>query len=247
MIRLVQSPVTSHQLIMCGRATLTKKPKELAARFQLTFEPALRESLQQLLPTYNIAPTHLHPVVINEHGRQLHLFKWGLIPSWAKQASIGSRMINARIETITEKPAFRAIHKRRCLVPLDGFYEWKKEGKNKTPYRIILKEETIFCVAGIWEKWVNEKGMVVPSFSILTQAPNALMEDIHQRMPAILTPEQESLWLDHELPTKEVLSMISPYPASLMEAYPVSSRVGKVANNDASLIERDFPKQGTLF
>jgi len=214
---------------MCGRATLTKKPKELEERLQLTFEPALLEILQQILPTYNIAPTHLHPVVINEEGPQLQLFKWGLIPSWAKSAAIGSRLINARIETIMEKPAFRAIHERRCLVPLDGFYEWKKEGKTKIPHRIIIKEEAIF------------------SFTILTQAPNDLLKPIHNRMPAILSLDQEQRWLDHNLSTKEVLAMITPFPEELMETYPVSNKVGKVANNDASLIERDVLRQGTLF
>ena len=232
---------------MCGRATLTKKPKELEERLQLTFEPALLEILQQILPTYNIAPTHLHPVVTNEEGPQLQLFKWGLIPSWAKSAAIGSRLINARIETITEKPAFRAIHKRRCLVPLDGFYEWKKEGKTKIPHRIILKKEAIFCAAGIWEKWADEKGEIIQSFTILTQSPNALLASIHNRMPVILSPDQEQLWLAHNLSTKEVLARIVPFPEELMEAYPVSNKVGKVANNDASLIERDIPRQGTLF
>ncbi len=232
---------------MCGRATLTKTPKEMEQRLQLTFELAIADLVNQVLPTYNIAPTHLHPVVTQQEERQLQLFKWGLIPSWTKSAAIGSRLINARIETITEKPAFRAIHKKRCLVPLDGFYEWKKVGKTKTPYRIVLKDQSIFCAAGIWEQWKDATGKTVFSFTILTQPPNPLLATIHNRMPAILLPEQEALWLDHTLPTKEVLALIQPYPEDLMEAYPVSPRVGKVANNDASLIEKYIPTQGTLF
>jgi len=232
---------------MCGRATLTKKPKEIEERFQLTFDLDIAELVNQIVPSYNIAPTQLHPVIIKKEGCQLQLFKWGLIPSWAKDASIASRLINARIETITEKPSFKAVHNRRCLIPLDGFYEWKKEGKTKVPYRIVLKDQSIFCVAGIWEQWANKKGEVIYSFTILTQPPNSLMESIHNRMPAILSPEQEALWLDHDLPTKDVLKIISPYPDDLMEAYPVSNKVGKVANNDASLIEKQIPRQGTLF
>ena len=230
---------------MCGRATLTKKPKELEKRYQATFE--LAESVAKLLPTYNIAPTHWHPIITNEDPTQLQLFKWGLIPSWAKDTSIGSKLINARIETIPEKPAFKAIHTRRCLVPFDGFYEWKKVGKQKIPYYITLKDQAIFSVAGIWETWKDSAGQKLHSFSVLTQSPNELMAPIHNRMPAILTKEQEQWWLDTSLPTKDVLAMISPYASDLMDAYPVSSRVGKVANNDARLIEKEIPRQGTLF
>ena len=232
---------------MCGRATLNKQPKEVEKRLQATFEPADLELVAQILPTFNMAPTHWHPVITNEVPQQLALFKWGLIPAWAKDTKIASRLINARIETITQKPAFKAIHTRRCLVPFDGFYEWKKEGKNKVPYHIALKERTIFCVAGIWETWKDATGTLVHTFSVLTQAPNELMIPIHNRMPAILTKEQEKIWLDGTLPIKEVLASIRPYPSELMEAYQVSNRVGKVTNNDATLLNRNFPRQGTLF
>jgi len=211
---------------MCGRATLSKKPKEIEKRYQATFEFDL-EVVNGVLPSYNIAPTHWHPVITNDQPQQLQLFKWGLIPSWAKDSSIASRLINARIETIAEKPAFKAIHSRRCLIPFDGFYEWKTVGKQKTPYHIVVKDQAIFSAAGIWETY--------------------LMSTIHNRMPAILTQEQEAIWLDTEIPTKEVLSIITPYPSELMDAYQVSPRVGKVSNNDARLIARDFPRQGTLF
>lgn len=231
---------------MCGRATLFKKPKELETRYQATFEFDT-EALDAILPSYNIAPTHWHPVITNDKPKQLQLFKWGLIPSWAKDSAIASRLINARIETIAEKPAFKAIHSRRCLIPFDGFYEWKTVGKQKTPFHIVVKDQPIFSAAGIWETWHAPSGKELHTFSILTQAPNDLMATIHNRMPAILTKEQEKIWLDTALPLKDVLSIITPYPSELMEAYQVSPRVGKVASNDARLIERDFPIQGTLF
>jgi len=232
---------------MCGRATLGKKPKAIEKQVQAKFEPADLEQAQLLLPTYNIAPTHWHPVITNDAPQQLQLFKWGLIPAWAKDSKIASRLINARIETITEKPAFKAIHTRRCLVPFDGFYEWKKEGKTKVPYHIALKDNTIFSAAGIWETWKDSTGKLVHTFSVLTQAPNKLMAPIHNRMPVILTKEQEKYWLDTTLAIKEVLASIHPYPSEQMEAYQVSDRVGKVANNDKDLLNRDFPRQGTLF
>jgi len=232
---------------MCGRATLTKKPEVIEQQVQAKFESADLEQAQKLLPTYNIAPTHWHPVITNDAPQQLQLFKWGLIPAWAKDTKIASRLINARIETITGKPAFKAIHTRRCLVPFDGFYEWKKAGKSKVPYHISLKGRTIFCVAGIWETWKDSTGKFVHTFSVLTQSPNELMAPIHNRMPVILSKEQEKNWLDTSLPIKEILASISPFPSELMEAYQVSDRVGKVANNDASLLNRNFPRQGTLF
>jgi len=232
---------------MCGRATLTKNPKSIEKQVQAKFEPADLEQAQLLLPTYNIAPTHRHPVITNEAPQRLQLFKWGLIPAWAKDTKIASRLINARIETITKKPAFKAIHTRRCLVPFDGFYEWKKEGKTKVPYHIALKEHTVFSAAGIWEIWKDNTGKEVHTFSVLTQAPNELMAPIHNRMPVILTKEEEKYWLDTTLPIKEVLASIHPYPSELMEAHQVSDRVGKVANNDATLLNRNFPRQGTLF
>ncbi|MEM9917584.1 MAG: SOS response-associated peptidase [Bacteroidota bacterium] len=237
---------------MCGRASLTKMEKELEKRFRATF---YREELERHnpLPNFNIAPTHLHPVVTANDQEHLQLFRWGLIPFWSKAASIGSRMINARIETILEKSAFRqAIRKRRCLVPFDGFYEWQKRGKQKTPYRIKLKSDQIFAVAGIWEKWVEpSSGNEIHSFSVITQPPNQLLAPIHDRMPAILLAEQETTWLDEDLPAEEALQLIVPFPDELMTAYPVSKRVNKVSENDASLIEEvptsEEGQQGSLF
>jgi len=235
---------------MCGRASLTKSQKELEQRFQAEFYQQDIEQYQPL-PSYNIAPTHLHPVITNEARDRFHLFKWGLIPYWAKTASIGSKMINCRIETALEKPAFQhAIQHRRCIIPFDGFYEWKKAHKDKIPYRITLKDEGLFAVAGIWEQWQTNNQKMVFSFSILTQPPNTLMEGIHDRMPAILLPEQEDLWLDKRLSAEDALAIIKPYPSEKLRAYTVSERVNTVSVNDAQLLKEvpfDRPIQGSLF
>ncbi len=235
---------------MCGRASLSKTQKALEQRLHAEFYKEDLEQFEQIRQ-YNIAPTHLHPVVSNENPSHIQMFKWGLIPSWAKEEKIGSKMINARIETVLEKPAFRsAIQKRRCLIPFDGFYEWKKTSGGKVPYRITLQEGQIFCAAGIWEKWINPNGQPVYSFAVITQPPNELMSDIHDRMPAILLPGQEAQWLDLSLAGASVLQNISPYPDQEMLAYPVSSRINKVSTNDPSLIEEvsdNSPTQGSLF
>ncbi len=221
---------------MCGRATLLKPIKVIEERYQAKLEFP-EDASKVIMPNYNIAPTHLHPVLTNEDRDHLQFFRWGLIPFWAKDQKIGGRLINARIETVLEKPAFRSINKRRCLVPFDGFYEWKKVDKKKLPYRIILKEEKLFSIAGIWSSWKNPAGQKVYSFTLLTQPANPLVAQLHDRMPAILLPEQEVAWLDMDLPAKEVVEMIHPYPADDMQLYPVSIRVNKVKENDASLVE----------
>lgn len=232
---------------MCGRATLAKKPKALEVRYKANFVKTDLEK-KNPLPNYNIAPTHWHPVVTNTDKDTLQLFKWGLIPKWAKDNKIASKLINARSETVLEKPAFKAIASQRCIVPYDGFYEWKRNGKERIPYRIILTETPIFSVAGIWETWQNVQGETIPTFTVLTQPPNDLMRPIHDRMPAILSPEQELLWLDNELPMKEIMNLISPYPSELMKAYRVSNRVNKVSVNEAKLLlEVPDIQQGSLF
>ena len=237
---------------MCGRGSLTKAKKELEKRFQATF---YLEELERydILPNFNVAPTHFHPVITNQNQAHFQFYKWGLVPFWAKEEKIGSKMINARIESITEKPAFRqAIQKRRCIVPFDGFYEWKKKGKQKIPYRISRKDDQLFSIAGIWEEWKTSSGASLHSFSVLTQTPNAMMTGIHDRMPAILLPEQESFWLDGEISGEEAIKLIAPYPDHLLKAYPVSSKVNNVRTNTPDLIiEVDEPplinQQGTLF
>ena len=236
---------------MCGRSSLTKTEKELEARFNATFYSDELERYNPL-PNFNVAPSHFHPIVTNVEQNHIRLFRWGLIPNWAKDIKVGYRMINARKETITEKNAFKyALKQKRCLVPMDGFYEWKKLGKNKQPYYIKTTDQEVFTCAGLWEVWQSPKDEVIESFTVITQESNTLLKDIHDRMPAILLPEQEKLWLDDTIPPEELLDMIVPYPNELMEAFPVSNRVGKVSENDSDLIKRVKPmdsfEQGDLF
>jgi len=222
---------------MCGRSSLTKTEKEIEKRFNATF---YSEDLERYnpLPNYNVAPSHIHPVITNDDPEKISPFRWGLIPFWAKDEKVGYKMINARSETVLEKNSFKKpMESRRCIVPFDGFYEWKREGKTKTPYYITTTNTDIFSVAGLWEKWHSPAGDDIYSFTILTQGPNKLMENIHDRMPAILLPDQERLWLDMSLSPKEALEIISPYPSKFMKAIQVSSRVGNVRNNDATLID----------
>ncbi|MEM6317783.1 MAG: SOS response-associated peptidase [Bacteroidota bacterium] len=230
---------------MCGRATLAKQPKALAKRYQAKFK---ENNSSSPLPNYNIAPTHWHPVVTNASPNELQYFRWGLIPHWAKDPKIASKLINARKETVLEKPSFKVVNQQRCLVPFDGFYEWKKVGKQRVPYRIILPETEIFSLAGIWSIWKSADGETIPTFTVLTQEPNDLMATIHNRMPVILTKDHERTWLDHNLSVADFLQEVSLYSSEKMKAYRVSDRVNQVSNNDARLLEAvaDY-QQGSLF
>lgn len=221
---------------MCGRSSLTKTEKELEERFQATF---YTEDLERYnpLPNFNVAPTHVMPVITNQDPYHFRPMRWGLIPFWAKDQKVGYKMINARIETLEDKTFKQSLEKRRCIVPLDGFYEWKTTGKKKKPYRIVVEHGKLFAVAGLWEKWKSPQGEVVESFTLLTQPANKMMSGIHDRMPAILLPGQERLWIDPSLSAKEAMQLIIPYPDEEMSAYAVSDRVGKVSENDAGLIE----------
>ena len=161
-------------------------------------------------------------------------------------------MINARIETVMEKSTFKKpLQKRRCLVPFDGFYEWKKTHKGKIPYRIVTTNQEIFTVAGLWEKWSDPQQGDIFSFTLITQPSNDKLKDIHDRMPAILLPEQEKLWLSSDIPESDLLEMIKPYPNDLIRSYTVSQRVNKVSENDEDLIkEVNYPEddpQAELF
>jgi len=231
---------------MCGRSSLSKTEKELEERFGATF---YSDELAQYnpLPNYNVAPSHVLPIITNEDKLHFQAYRWGLIPFWAKDIKIGYKMINARIETLFEKSSFKmAVAKRRCLVPADGFYEWKKstdeKGKTtKQPYHIKTTDREIFSMAGLWDRWQDPHGQTVFSFTIITQPPNEMMEDIHNRMPAILTAEQEQLWLSDDIAPQELVDMIEPYPNEMMEAYPVSPKVGNVKNNSKELIAKHRP------
>lgn len=221
---------------MCGRSSLTKTEKELEERFQATF---YTEDLERYnpLPNFNVAPTHVMPVITNQDPYHFRPMRWGLIPFWAKDQKVGYKMINARIETLEDKTFKQSLEKRRCIVPLDGFYEWKTTGKKKKPYRIVVEHGKLFAVAGLWEKWKSPQGEIVESFTLITQPANKMMSGIHDRMPAILLPGQERLWIDPSLSAKEAMQLIIPYPDEEMSAYAVSDRVGKVSENDAGLIE----------
>jgi len=231
---------------MCGRSSLTKTEKELEERFNATFYSDGLVNYNPL-PNYNVAPSHIMPVITNEDKLHFQAYRWGLIPFWAKDLKIGYKMINARIETLFEKSTFKmAVAKRRCLVPADGFYEWKKvegpDGKmTKQPYRIQTTDQEVFSMAGLWDRWKAPDGQTLFSFTVITQGPNELMKDIHDRMPAILTPEQEELWLSDDLSPQELVDMIEPYPTEQMKAYPVSKKIGNVRNNSKDLIAEHRP------
>ncbi|MCY9666457.1 SOS response-associated peptidase [Paenibacillus alginolyticus] len=221
---------------MCGRFTITATLDELLERYGVHDDT----SIPTYRPNYNVAPTQMLPVVINDGNNNcLELMKWGLIPSWANDPKIAFKTINARAETVAEKPAFRtSIRRKRCIIPACSFYEWRKVGANKQPMRITLKSEEIFSMAGVYDSWTDQEGKQVNSFSILTSEPNELMMDIHDRMPVILKPEHEALWLDRGANEPEMIRhLMVPFLSDQMKAYPVSTRVGNVRNNDPDLIK----------
>jgi putative SOS response-associated peptidase YedK len=222
---------------MCGRFTLTAEFHEIIDRFAI--EAAIKEELY--LKSYNVAPSHSVLSVINDGEKnRLGYLKWGLIPSWSKDEKIGSKLINARAETLAEKPSFRdAFRKRRCLVLADGFYEWKRhENGTKTPMRIKLKSNEVFAMAGIWERWKKGNDTIF-TCTVITTSPNELMSDIHDRMPVILHKDDEQTWLNSEFQDSQLLSnYFQPFPQELMEAYEVSSLVNSPKNNGAQCIEK---------
>ena len=223
---------------MCGRFRIAKSKEIL----EETFGAETADDDQDWGPRYNVAPTQSVPVVRQDAVRPVRLLsqmRWGLIPSWAKDASGAFKMINARAETAAEMPAFREpLRLRRCLIPADGFYEWKREGKEKLPYCFTLADEAAFAFAGIWDEWKSPlragvEGPVIATCSILTTTPNRLMQDVHDRMPVILERVAYDLWLDPGLQSvKELQSLLKPYPAEGMRRYRVSQRVNQVKNDD---------------
>lgn len=223
---------------MCGRFTLNASPEQLAALFALPEAPVLA-------PRYNIAPTQPVGIVrLNSqtHQREWALTVWGLIPSWAKDPSMGARMINARAETVAEKPAFRAAFKRRrCLVPASGFYEWQKQGARKQPHYITHADGGPLAFAGLWESWRGPDGSELDTCTILTTEPNELMATLHNRMPVILAPEDYGQWLgsggdasSHEL--DQMRHLLRPFPAAAMKAYPISTYVNNPRNEGDACI-----------
>jgi putative SOS response-associated peptidase YedK len=218
---------------MCGRFTLTTDLDRLEERF------SFRTTKLRYVPRYNIAPSQQVLTVLDGEGRHAELLHWGLIPSWAKDPAIGNRMINARAETLAEKPSFRrALQKRRCLILADGFYEWKKEGKKKAPMFIGLKSHEPFAFAGLWETWKSPEGEPIHSCTIITTEPNTLMTSIHNRMPVILSRDAEAVWLDRTIEdAQKLLPLLVPYAAKVMDAYAVSPLVNSPRNDTPACIE----------
>jgi putative SOS response-associated peptidase YedK len=222
---------------MCGRFTLTVDIADLQDAFPGVALP------DELPPRYNIAPTQPVAVIANNGENMLEYYRWGLIPAWAKDPKIGNRMINARAETLAEKPAFRtAFKKRRCLIPTDGFYEWRADTqpgrKTKTPMYIRLKSGKPFAFAGLWEAWRPEGAAPILTCTIITTTPNSLVEKIHDRMPVILPPEAYAQWLAQDDQAPDRLSkLLKPYPASAMTAYPVATLVNRPGVDSPELIQ----------
>ncbi len=223
---------------MCGRYALFASLDDILDLFELREEYFERPKYS---PRYNIAPTQpVLAIIVSEQGaRHLTHLHWGLIPSWAKEPKIGNRMINARAETIREKPSFRrSFERRRCLILASGFYEWRREGTRKIPMFLRLKSGEVFGFAGLWDLWHSPQGDEVQSCTIITTEANELMKGIHDRMPVILPKEAERQWLDPQRKgDPELAALLVPYPPEEMEAYPVSSRVNSPQSEGPECIE----------
>jgi putative SOS response-associated peptidase YedK len=220
---------------MCGRYTLTH-PEEIPARFETTNELPLYE------PRFNIPPQSTNPIIVRRSPNSITLARWGLVPFWAKDPKQITPQMNARAEGIETKAFFREpIKKRRCLIPADGFYEWKRlnlEGKEeKFPWYIGLSERQLFAFAGVYEV-ANRNGHETFTYSIVTTTPNTLMEPLHNRMPVILHRQDEDVWLNADTPLEAVLSLLRPYPESEMQAYPVSREVNHPRNDNRTLLDQ---------
>lgn len=219
---------------MCGRYAQRTDPKKLAKEFKVTEVPAVE-------PRYNIAPTQdILAVYESPDGREMTFYKWGLIPSWSKDSSMGTRLINARSETVSEKPAFRgAFKQRRCIIPADGFYEWQRTAGTKQPFFFRMRDEKPFGFAGLWERWEGEGGKVINSCAILTTEANEVLQPVHDRMPVILHPDDYALWLGGDARELDhIKEMLRPYPAEEMVGHAVGASVNSPRNQGAALIER---------
>ncbi len=223
---------------MCGRARLSSDVSEIKLVFSV---PPERPS-PNFAASWNVAPTDSLPIVrydARAGERSLDLMRWGLVPYWSKDIKIGYSTINAKAEGIDTRPAFREpFQRRRCLVPLDSFYEWQKIGNERQPYAVALSDRRLMAMAGLWDNWRSPAGERLRSFTIVTTTPNALLAPLHDRMPVILDPEAWPLWLGEATADPDKLkALLAPYPAEKMAAWPVSKRVGNVKNNDPSLLE----------
>jgi putative SOS response-associated peptidase YedK len=226
---------------MCGRFTLVTKREDLARELGIPGEAIPAD----LAPRWNIAPSQLVPILLHDGGVRMALFQWGLVPHWAKDPAIGNRMINARSETIAEKPSFKGpLRAQRCLIVADGFYEWHAPGKGgtkgapRTPYYIRMKDRRPFTFAGLWSKWTAPDGGELLTCTIITGEPNELIADIHHRMPIILPPDHREAWLDpDEHDEDRLLALLGPYDPAAMEMYPVRRHVNSPAHDDPTCVE----------
>jgi putative SOS response-associated peptidase YedK len=217
---------------MCGRLTL-EPTAEFSARFDLV------NRLPDLQPRYNIAPGQLVPVMIDREGRRLTLMRWGLIPHWAKDAKTADKMINARLETLTQRPAYRQLlAANRCLVPASGFYEWRTECRAKTPYYIHPAEDAFVGLAGLFDTWTDPTGEAIPTFTIITREATDVVAHLHHRMPVVLAKDDEHAWLDPELTAPaQVLAILSRSTGVPLNAYPVSRMVNTATVEGKALIQ----------
>ncbi len=229
---------------MCGRFALNADGAQLQTLFDLKTVPMLS-------PRFNIAPTQPVAVISNEQPDELTYYQWGLIPSWAKDPSAGSKLINARSETLAEKPSFRNAYKRRrCLIPANGFYEWSLRPEDKKqPQFIHLTDQDVFAFAGLWETWQSPTGELLKTCTIITTEANSMLHPYHHRQPVILAREDYRLWLtQEEVNPAELAPLLTAYPAENMALYPVSKDVNRIVNDHPALIERyQPPQQPTLF
>jgi putative SOS response-associated peptidase YedK len=223
---------------MCGRVRLSSDVSEI----KLVFSIPPHRPTPNFPPSWNVAPTDSLPIVRYDRRaseRSLDMLRWGLVPFWAKDINVGFANINAKAEGIENKPAFReAFERRRCLVPVDNFYEWQKTATGKQPYAIALADRHLMALAGLWENWRSPAGEWVRSFAIITTSPNEVCAALHNRMPVVLQPENWPIWLGEEpANASELKALLAPFPSEEMICWPVSPGVGNVKNNDASLIE----------
>ena len=232
---------------MCGRYVIQANKQLLQKRYQLREKPEIE-------PHYNIPPgTPVLAIRQATDGAFASLLHWGLIPRWANDPSIGSKLSNARAETLEEKPAFcDAYRKRRCIIPASGFYEWKRRGNNRQPYFFEPTKEPLFSFAGLWEAWkAHGSDRVIESCTVITTAANATMAPIHHRMPVVLDKPSETLWLSEDSPMNAINGLLAPLPPEAIRCHPVSDRVNRTANDDPSLLEAvdapPLPEQMDLF
>lgn len=216
---------------MCGRYSISVDAEELWEELDLEGDPP------DLHPRYNVAPTQDVPAVLDREPRRLVMVRWGLVPFWAKDRAIGNRLINARAETIADKPAFRrAFERRRCLVPADGFFEWKRSGKRKVPVWIHLRSRRPFTFAGLWEVWHGPDAERLLSCTIVTTDPSPSIAGIHDRMPVILPPEARAAWLDRDASPDDLRALLRPYADDELEHWEVSTLVNGPGNDDPECI-----------